>query len=193
VRVLSRLFRRLFLEGVATLHKTGRLAFFGDLALLADQGTFDAVLTRARRTEWVVYAKRPFAGPQVVLAYLARYTHRVAISNSRLIALDHAGITFKWKDYRIKGRDRLKTMTLDAAELRKRRGLVERELWRFEGRGQIAGAACRQRRRHPYAANPYRQSGQRRRAKRERKPRDRKIEINLEVGELPLWQSLGLA
>ena len=77
VRVLSRLFRRLFLEGVATLHKTGRLAFFGDLALLADQGAFDAVLTRARRTEWVVYAKRPFAGPQAVLAYLARHTHRV--------------------------------------------------------------------------------------------------------------------
>jgi hypothetical protein len=120
VRVLSRLFRRLFLEGLATLHKTGRLAFFGDLALLADQGAFDAVLTRARRTEWVVYAKRPFAGPQAVLAYLARYTHRVAISNSRLIALDHAGVTFKWKDYRIKGRDRLKTMTLDAAEFIRR-------------------------------------------------------------------------
>ena len=68
----------------------------------------------ARRTEWVVYAKRPFAGPQAVLAYLARYTHRVAISNSRLIALDATGVTFKWKDYRIEGRDRLKTMTLDA-------------------------------------------------------------------------------
>jgi hypothetical protein len=120
VRVLSHLFRRLFLEGVATLHKTGRLAFFGDLALLADQSAFDAVLTRARRTEWVVYAKRPFAGPQAVLAYLARYTHRVAISNSRLIALDEAGVTFKWKDYRIKGRDRLKTMTLDAAEFIRR-------------------------------------------------------------------------
>jgi hypothetical protein len=120
VRVLSRLFRRLFLEGVAALHKTGRLAFFGDLALLADQRAFDAVLTRARRTKWVVYAKRPFAGPQAVLAYLARYTHRVAISNSRLIALDHAGVTFKWKDYRIKGRDRLKTMTLDAAEFIRR-------------------------------------------------------------------------
>jgi hypothetical protein len=97
VRVLSRLFRRLFLEGLAALHKTGRLAFFGDLALLADQRTFDAVLTRARRTEWVVYAKRPFAGPQAVLAYLARYTHRVAISNSRLIAIDQADVTFKWK------------------------------------------------------------------------------------------------
>ena len=68
----------------------------------------------------MVYAKRPFAGPQAVLAYLARYTHRVAISNSRLIALDEAGVTFKWKDYRIKGRDRLKTMTLDAAEFIRR-------------------------------------------------------------------------
>ena len=75
---------------------------------------------RARRTEWVVYAKRPFAGPQAVLAYLARYTHRVAISNSRLIALDEAGVTFKWKNYRIKGRDRLKTMTLNAAEFIRR-------------------------------------------------------------------------
>jgi hypothetical protein len=120
VRVLSRLFRRLFLEGLAALHKTGRLAFFGDLALLPDQRAFDAVLTRARRTEWVVYAKRPFAGPRAVLAYLARYTHRVAISNSRLIALDQADVTFKWKDYRIKGRDRLKTMTLDAAEFIRR-------------------------------------------------------------------------
>ena len=77
-------------------------------------------LAPLRRSEWVVYAKRPFAGPQAVLAYLARYTHRVAISNSRLIALDEAGVTFKWKDYRIKGRDRLKTMTLDAAEFIRR-------------------------------------------------------------------------
>jgi Putative transposase len=120
VRVLSRLFRRLFLEGLAALHMAGRLAFFGDLAPLADQRAFDAVLTRARRTEWVVYAKRPFAGPQAVLVYLARYTHRVAISNSRLIALDEEGVTFKWKDYRIKGRDRLRTMTLDAAEFIRR-------------------------------------------------------------------------
>jgi Putative transposase len=97
VRLLSRLFRRLFLEGLAALHKTGRLVFFGDLAPLADQRAFDAVLARARRTEWVVHAKRSFAGPWAVLAYLARYTHRVAISNSRLIALDHAGVTFKWK------------------------------------------------------------------------------------------------
>ena len=120
VRVLSLLFRRLFLEGIAALHAAGRLAFFGDLAPLAEKHAFDAALAPLRRCEWVVYAKRPFAGPQAVLAYLARYTHRVAISNSRLIALDEAGVTFKWKDYRIKGRDRLKTMTLDAAEFIRR-------------------------------------------------------------------------
>ena len=120
VRVLSRLFRQLFLEGLAALYDAGRLTFFGDLALLSARGAFDAALAPLRRSEWVVFAKRPFAGPQAVLAYLARYTHRVAISNSRLIALDDAGVTFKWKDYRIKGRDRLKTMTLDAAEFIRR-------------------------------------------------------------------------
>ena len=120
VRVLSRLFRRRFLEGLAALHASGRLAFFGDLAALADQRAFDAALAPLRRSAWFVYAKRPFAGPQAVLAYLARYTHRVAISNSRLIALDDKGVTFKWKDYRIKGRDRLRTMTLDAAEFIRR-------------------------------------------------------------------------
>jgi hypothetical protein len=120
VRVLSRLFRRLFLDGLAALHAADRLAFLGDLAPLANQRAFNAALTPLRRCEWVVYAKRPFAGPQAVLAYLARYTHRVAISNSRLIALDEAGVTFKWKDYRIKGRDRLKTMTLDPAEFIRR-------------------------------------------------------------------------
>jgi hypothetical protein len=120
VRVLSRLFRRLFLEGLAALNEAGRLAFFGDLAPLADKDAFAAALAPLRRSEWVVYAKRPFAGPEAVLAYLARYTHRVAISNARLIALDEAGVTFKWKDYRIKGRDRLKTMTLDAAEFIRR-------------------------------------------------------------------------
>jgi Putative transposase/Transposase zinc-binding domain len=119
-RVLSRLFRRLFLEGLDALHKAGRLAFPGDLAPLANQHAFDAALAPLRRSKWVVYAKRPFAGPQAVLAYLSRYTHRVAISNSRLIALDEAGVTFKWKDYRIKGRDRLKTMTLDPAEFIRR-------------------------------------------------------------------------
>ena len=120
VRVLSRLFRRLFLDGLAALHKAGRLVLLGGLAPLAATDAFDAALAPLRRSDWFVYAKRPFAGPQAVLAYLARYTHRVAISNSRLIALDEKGVTFKWKDYRIKGRDRLKTMTLDAAEFIRR-------------------------------------------------------------------------
>ncbi len=120
VRMLSRLFRRLFLEGLAALHAAGRLVFLGDLARLADKAAFDAVLAPLRRSEWIVYAKRPFAGPKAVLAYLSRYTHRVAISNARLLAFDEKGVTFKWKDYRIKGHDRLKTMTLDAAEFLRR-------------------------------------------------------------------------
>jgi hypothetical protein len=120
VRVLSRLFRRLFLDGLAALRGAERLAFLGDLARLAEKRAFNAALASLRRSDWFVYAKRPFAGPQAVLAYLARYTHRVAISNSRLIALDEKGVTFKWKDYRIKGRDRLRTMTLDAAEFIRR-------------------------------------------------------------------------
>jgi hypothetical protein len=120
VRVLSRLFRRLFLEGLAALHAAGRLAFFGDLSALADDAAFAATLAPLRRCEWVVYAKRPFAGPKAVHAYLSRYTHRVAISNSRLVALDDAGVTFKWKDYRIKEGDRLKTMTLHPAEFIRR-------------------------------------------------------------------------
>ena len=120
VRVLSRLFRRLFLDGLAALHTTSRLAFLGDLAPLAEKCAFDAALASLRCSDWFVYAKRPFAGPEAVLAYLARYTHRVAISNSRLIALDGKGVTFNWKDYRIQGRDRLKTMTLGAAEFIRR-------------------------------------------------------------------------
>jgi Putative transposase/Transposase zinc-binding domain len=119
-RVLSRLFRRLFLEGLAALHAAGRLVFFGDLAPLSNKRAFAAILAPLRRSEWVVYAKRPFAGPEAVLAYLSRYTHRVAISNSRLLALDDKGVTFKWKDYRITGRDRLKTMTLAAPEFIRR-------------------------------------------------------------------------
>jgi hypothetical protein len=140
VRVLSRLFRRLFLKGLAALKEAGRLDFFGDLASLADKRAFDALLAHLRRCEWGVYAKRPFAGPQAVLAYLARYTHRVAISNSRLIALDEAGVTFKWKDYR--GRDRLKTMTLDAAEFIRRFLLhvLPSGFHRIRHYGQFAGA-----------------------------------------------------
>ncbi|HEY5829322.1 MAG TPA: IS91 family transposase, partial [Hyphomicrobiaceae bacterium] len=120
VRVLSRLFRRLFLEKLVAAHGVGRLEFFGDHVRLAERDAFIAYLAPLRRSEWVVYSKRPFAGPEAVLAYLSRYTHRVAISNSRLIAADGKGVTFKVKDYRIEGPGRYKTMTLDVAEFIRR-------------------------------------------------------------------------
>jgi Putative transposase/Transposase zinc-binding domain len=120
VRVLSRLFRRLFLENLVTAHDAGRLRFFGDHAPLTGRNAFSAYLAPLRKSEWVVYSKRPFGGPEAVLAYLSRYTHRVAIANSRLIALDDAGVTFKWKDYRAKGRERFKVMTLAVDEFIRR-------------------------------------------------------------------------
>ncbi len=118
VRVLSRLFRRLFLEKLIAAHQ--QLQFFGNHLPLADIQAFTAYLAPLRKAEWVVYSKRPFGGPEAVLAYLSRYTHRVAISNSRLIAFDHAGVTFRWKDYRIKGHHRYKLMTLAAREFIRR-------------------------------------------------------------------------
>ncbi len=120
VRVLSRLFRRLVLDKLMAAHQAGGLRFFGDHRTLADAQAFARHLRPLRKVEWVVYAKRPFAGPEAVLAYLSRYTHRIAISNSRLIAFDHNGVTFKWKDYRAKGRDRAKVMTLAADEFIRR-------------------------------------------------------------------------
>ena len=120
VRVLSRLFRRLFLERLLAAHQAKRLKFFGDHVALADAQAFAAWLAPLRRAEWVVYAKRPFGGPQAVLAYLSRYTHRVAIANSRLIACDRSGVTFRWKDYRAEGRERQKVMTLATAEFIRR-------------------------------------------------------------------------
>jgi hypothetical protein len=116
VRVLSRLFRRLFLEGLAALHAAGRLAFHCDLAHLAEANAFASILAPLRRADWVVYAKRPFGGPEAVLAYLARYTHRVAIANSRLVGMDRNGVTFCWKDYRARSSGKVwrKTMTLTA-------------------------------------------------------------------------------
>ena len=120
VRVLSRLMRRRFAEELLRLHQTGRLRFFGALAALADAAKFRQWLAPMRQCEWVVYAKRPFAGPQAVLAYLSRYTHRVAISNSRLLAMDERGVSFGWKDYRAKGRTRHKTMTLAPQEFMRR-------------------------------------------------------------------------
>ena len=120
VRVLSRLFRRRFLEALVLANDQGRLRFFREHVALADARAFADWLAPLRRIEWVVYAKRPFAGPEAVLTYLSRYTHRVAISNSRLVALDERGVTFRWKDYRAKGRTRYKTMTLSAEEFMRR-------------------------------------------------------------------------
>ena len=120
VRVLSRLFRRLFLKMLTMAHAAGRLAFFGDHVALADRKAFAAFLAPLRKAEWVVYAKQPFGGPQAVLAYLSRDTHRVAISNRRLISVDETGVTFKWKDYRIDGPARYKTMTLPTHEFIRR-------------------------------------------------------------------------
>lgn len=120
VLVLSKLFRRLMLEKLTAAHAAGQLQFFGDHARLAQRDAFAAVLAPLRKTKWFVYSKRPFADPEAVLAYLSRYTHRVAISNSRLIAADHKSVTFKVKDYRITGPDRYTSMTLDVAEFIRR-------------------------------------------------------------------------
>jgi hypothetical protein len=120
VMVLSRLFRRLMIERLTAAHTAGLLSFRGTLAHLADTEAFAAYLAPLKKIRWFVYAKRPFAGPRAVLAYLSRYTHRVAISNRRLIATDGKSVTFKVKDYRIEGAGRYKTMTLDAAEFIRR-------------------------------------------------------------------------
>ena len=120
VKVLSRLFRRLFLEGLVRLHKAGTLRFFGNLAGLTDPNIFAAHLAPVRKTDWVVYAKPPFGGPEQVLAYLSRYTHRVAISNHRLISADADTVVFRWKDYRIKRGDRMKVMRLSTDEFIRR-------------------------------------------------------------------------
>jgi len=120
VFVLSKLFRRLMLEKLVAAHAAGKLNFYGAHAHLADAKAFAKVLAPLRKRRWFVYAKRPFAGPKAVLAYLARYTHRVAISNSRLIKADHKSVTFKVKNYRAKGHARYTTMTLDVAEFIRR-------------------------------------------------------------------------
>lgn len=110
----------LFIERLVAAYETGRLRFFGDHTGLVKGRAFKAYLAPLRKIEWVVYAKRPFAGPDAVLAYLSRYTHRVAISNSRLIRFDHSGVTFRWKDYRAKDKDRQKVMTLATGEFIRR-------------------------------------------------------------------------
>lgn len=120
VRVLSRLFRRLFIEGLLALHRAGELAFFGDQAGLSDTGNFAKYMAPLRKKEWVVYAKSPFGGPEAVLAYLSRYTHRVAISNNRLISADANTVAFKWKDYRTKKGDCRSVMRLSTSEFIRR-------------------------------------------------------------------------
>jgi hypothetical protein len=142
VRVLSRLFRRLFLERLTAAHQ--QLAFFGNHAPLANVQAFAAYLAPLRKTEWVIYSKRPFGGPSAVLAYLSRYTHRVAIANSRLIALDNNGVTFRWKDYRIKGRNRYKLMTLATDEFIRRFliHVLPRGFHRIRHYGLFARTSC---------------------------------------------------
>ena len=120
VRVLGALFRRLFLTRLLELHDAGRLAFFGRMAGLSDRRAFQRHLAPVRKKRWVVYAKAPFAGPEAVLAYLSRYTHRVAISNSRLLQFDGSEVTFRYKDYRRSGVDRQQVMTMAANEFIRR-------------------------------------------------------------------------
>lgn len=143
VRVLGRLFRRLFLARLIGLHDAGRPAFFGSMAHLSERRAFLRHLSPDRKTRWVVYAKAPFAGPEAVLAYLSRYTHRVAISNSRLIAFDKNSVTFRYKDDRRDGADRQQVMTLAAAEFIRRFLLhvLPKGFHRIRHYGLLAGSA----------------------------------------------------
>jgi hypothetical protein len=145
VRVLSRLFRRLFLAGLVEAHAAGRLAFFGDLDGLRDPQIFVAHLAPLRRKNWFVYAKPPFAGPEAVLAYLARYTHRVAIANSRLLRIDESGVTFRYKDYRRDERARYRTMMLAPGEFIRRFLLhvLPKGFHRIRHYGLLASAGCK--------------------------------------------------
>ncbi len=142
VRVLGALFRRLFLSRLLELHNAGNLAFFGKRAGLNDRRAFQRHLAPVRRKRWVVYAKAPFAGPEAVLAYLSRYTHRVAISNSRLIAFDGNEVTFRYKDYRRSGANRQRVMTLVADEFIRRFliHVLPRGFHRIRHYGLLAGS-----------------------------------------------------
>ena len=143
VRVLGTLFRRLFLNRLIALHDTDRLTFFGGMLHLAERRAFLRHLAPVRKKRWVVYAKPPFAGPEAVLAYLSRYTHRVAISNSRLIRFDEAGVTFRYKDYRRNGPDRQQIMTLGADEFIRRflLHILPRGFHRIRHYGLLAGSS----------------------------------------------------
>lgn len=118
--MLSRLFRRLFIELLEQAYKDERLKFYGAHTALDEPNQFARYLAPTKRIDWVVYAKRPFAGPKSVLAYLSRYTHRIAIANSRLIHADKNTVTFKWKDYRLEQSQRQSTMTLATSEFIRR-------------------------------------------------------------------------
>jgi putative transposase len=120
VHVLSRLFRRLFFEGLMVLHRAGNLSFFGDLDRLKNADAFPIWLVPLCKIEWVVYTKPPFGGPEAVLAYLSRYTHRVAISNSCLVSADASTVAFRWKDCRIKSGGRRSVMRLTTGEFIRR-------------------------------------------------------------------------
>lgn len=143
VRVLGKLFRRLFLTRLVALHDAGRLGFFGTLAYLDDRRAFLRYLSPVRKKRWVVYAKAPFGGPEAVLAYPSRYTHRVAISNRRLIRFQENGVTFRYKDYRRDGVDRQQVMTLATDEFIRRFLLhvLPRGFHRIRHYGLLAGSA----------------------------------------------------
>ena len=142
VRVLGKLFRRLFLTRLIALHAAGRLGFYGSLAHLIDRRAFLRHLSPVRKKNWIVYAKPPFAGPEAVLAYLSRYTHRVAISNSRLLRFDESGVTFRYKDYRQNGANRQQSMTISADEFIRRFLLhvLPKGFHRIRHYGLLAGA-----------------------------------------------------
>src|SRR5438105_3058017 len=145
VEVLSALFRRLFLELLVAAHDAGRLQFFGDHVRLADKVAFKAYLAPLREIDWVVYAKKPFSGPRQVLRYLSRYTHRIAISNHRLLSADEKAVTFKYKDYRIEGPARYKTMTLATHEFIRRFliHVLPKGFHRIRHYGLLASAGCK--------------------------------------------------
>jgi hypothetical protein len=143
VKVLSALFRRLFLQMLLAAHEAGRLQFFGDFAALANKPAFDRCLKQLGKRKWVVYCKRPFAGPKQVLRYLSRYTHRVAISNRRLISAEN-GVTFRYKDYRLDGSARYKRMTLATNEFIRRFliHILPKGFHRIRHYGLLAKANC---------------------------------------------------
>ena len=144
VRVFSKLFRGLLLAKLFAAHKAGQLQFFSQYAHLAEPKAFARYLAPLRRRKWYVYSKRPFGGPEAVLTYLSRYTHRVAISNRRLIALDENGVTFNYKDYRADGRARYKVMTLATNEFIRRflSHVLPKGFHRIRYYGLLAKSSC---------------------------------------------------